>query len=180
MRKEKTVGIIFVFLMLLSAICISPSVFAGKAFYWLVTDGIIDSQSDFIEYYDQWTLSGVEDQIADFQWYVDKGTTRSGTLTGLDKPVHGTKATLSLIALGNDLQLSLQIIKGNFKKPSAGPEIYQWTIIDGKNSEYDCINIDFVDLDSSEVLASFSLYEGDVVNIRLPSVIRFECIMQLT
>ena len=177
MRKEKFIGIILL-LVLFCLISVSPGVFAGKAFYWLVTDGEIDSNSVYYAYSDQWIGSSV-DKVADFQWYVDKGISRSGALTGLDKPISGTKATVSLIALDNDLQLTIEIIKGSFKKPSAGPEIYQWTIIDGKNSDNDCICVVFTDLETSEVLESIWLYEGDVFNIRLPSVLRFECSMQL-
>jgi len=177
MRKKKFIVIILL-LMMFCLISVSPGVFAGKAFYWLVTNGEIDSNLDYYEYSDQWTGTSV-DQVADFQWYVDKGTSRGAGLTGLNKPISGTKATLSLIALDNDLQLTIEIIKGSFKKPSAGPEIYQWTIFDGKNSDNDCICVVFTDLETSEILESIWLYEGDVFNIRLPSVLRFECTMQL-
>lgn len=180
MRKEKIVGILLVWLMLLILISTSPMVSAGKSFYWIVTDGVIDPQSDFVEHFDTWSGVGLEEQAAHFQWYVDRATSRGGSLTGLDKPVGGTKAILSMTGSGNDLQLNIQIYKGGAKNPSAGPEIYEWTIIDGKDSSNNCINVVFTNLITGKTIKSISLYENDIVNIGIPKVLIFECTMQLT
>ena len=179
MRREKFVSIILVWLMLLILISISPIVSAGKSYYWLVTDGDIYPQSVFVEYVDYWADNGLEERNAQFQWFVDKGTSRGGSLAESDKPVGGTKATLSMTGSGNDLQLNIQIYKGGAKNPSAGPEIYQWTIIDGKDSYYDCINVVFTNSITGKSTPSVSLYENDVANIGIPHVLIFECRMWL-
>jgi hypothetical protein len=179
MGREKFVSIILVGLMLLILISTSPMVHAGKAYYWLVTDGYIFPESVITEYADQWTENGSNERVAEFQWFVDKGTSRGGSSVGSNKPVGGTKATLSMTGPGNDLHLNIQIYKGGAKSPSAGPEIYNWTIIDGKNSTFDCINIVFTDLITGKSIKSVSLYENDVVNIGIPHVLIFECRMWL-
>ena len=179
MRREKFVSIILVWLMLLILISTSPIVYAGKPYYWLVTDGDIFPESVSTECADQWTENDSNERNAEFQWFVDKGMSRGGSPAGSNKPVGGTKATLSVTGPGNDLQLNIQIYKGGAKSPSAGPEIYQWTIIDGKNSTLDCINIVFTDLITGKSITSVSLYENDVANIGIPHVLIFECSMWL-
>jgi hypothetical protein len=177
MRKEKFVYIILLLLMLL--ISTSPVVFAGKSFYWLVTDGDIDPQFYIYNYQDQYVGEGLYERIAQFQWYVDRGISRSGTLTGLDKPISGTKATFSMSSLGNDLVLNVQIYRGKVSDPSAGPEIYKWTIADGKSSSYTCISVGFTNLINGQPLSVVSLYENDIAYIGLPNLLKFECRMQL-
>ena len=178
MKKNKFAALVLLMLMLV--ISTAPMVCAGKSFYWLVTDGVIDSQIVFVEHSDYWTGEGLEEQIAQFQWYVDRGTSRGGSLIGLDKPVSGTKATLSMISSGNDLQLTIELIKGRIKNPSAGPETYKWIIFNGKDSTNDCINVVFTNLDNGKILTPLSLYENDIAYISLPNVLKFECRMWLT
>ncbi len=179
MRKEKFVSILLVGLMLLILISTSPIVYAGKPIYWLVTDEDIFPESVFVKYVENWTENGSNERIAQFIWFVDKGISRGGSPMGSDKPVGGTKAILSMTGSGNDLQLNIQIYKGGAKKPSADPEIYQWIIIDGKNSDYDCINIVFTDSITGKTISMFSLYENDVANIGISHVLIFECRMWL-
>ena len=179
MRREKFISIILIWLMLLILINISPIVSAGKSYYWLVIDGDIDPQSVFIEYEGQWTDDGLVDRNALFQWFVEKSTSRGGSLPDLDKPVGGTKTTLSMMSSGNDLQLNIQIYRGGGKNPSTDPEIYQWTIVDGKNSNDNCINIVFTNIITGKSTPLVSLYENDIINIGIPHVSIFECTMQL-
>ena len=164
-------------LILISA---SQIVYVDKPYYLLATDGDTNPQSVFVEYVDQWTEYSLNERNALFEWFVDKGASRGGSSTEQDKPVGGTKATLSMTGLGNDLQLNLHIYKGGAKNPSTGPEIYQWIIIDGKNSPNDCINIEFTNSITRKTLSSVSLYENDVANIGISHVKIFECRMWLT
>jgi len=177
MKKNKFAALVMLLLMLL--ISIAPIVCAGKSFYWLVTDGLIDSQIVSVTYNDYWTGVGLEERFAQFQWYVDKGISRGGSLSGLNKPVSGTKASLSMTGSGNDWQLTIEIIKGTFKNPSAGPETYKWIIINGKDSTNDCINIVFTNLDNGKILPPVSLHENDIAYINIPNVLKFECRMWL-
>ena len=121
----------------------------------------------------------MEERNALFQWFVEKGTSRGGPLVTSDKSVGGTKAILSMTGSGNDLHLNIKIYKGGVKKPSAGPELYQWTITDGKNSDNDCINIVFTNSITGKSISTVSLYENDVANIGIPHVLIFECSMWL-
>jgi hypothetical protein len=179
MRKKKIVGLVLVWLMLLIIIGTSPLVSAGKSIYWIVTDGVIDISSDYVAYSDFWTGVGFEEQYAYFEWYVDSGASRGGSLTQ-QKPVGGTKAILSMTGSGNDLQLKITIYKGGASNPSGGPEIYEWNIIDGKDSVYDCITVVFTNLITGKTTKPISLYENDVVSIGIPKVLNFDCIMELT
>ena len=179
MGRRKFVIIVLVMLMLFILLSATPIVSAGKAFYWIVTDGEIDPLSDSAEYTDAWTGDDPQERVAEFQWYVDRDISRGGSPTGQDKPVGGTKATLSMTSSGNDLQLIIEIYKGGAKKPSAGPETYQWTIIDGMDSANDCINVIFTNSITGKLISEVSLYENDIVNIGIPNVLIFECTMSL-
>ena len=179
MSKKKIVSILVVWLMLVILISASTIVSAGKPYYWLVTDGDIFPESVFVEYTENWIENVTNERNAEFIWFVDKGVSRGGSPVGSDKPTGGTKAILSITGSGNDLQLNIQIFKGGAKNPSAGPEIYQWIIIDGKNSDYDCINVEFTDLITGESIQSILLYENDEVTIGIPHVLKFGCRMLL-
>jgi hypothetical protein len=179
MKKEKFVSILLLGMMLLIIFSASPSVSAGKPIYWLVTDGDIFIENVFVEHVENWIENGPNERVAHFQWFVDKGMSRGGSSIGLDKPIGGTKAILSMSGSGNDLLLDIQILKGGAKNPSAGPEIYQWLITDGKNSDNDCINIEFTDLITGKTISMVSLYENDVVNIGISHILMFECRMWL-
>jgi hypothetical protein len=144
-----------------------------------VTDGDTDPQSEFVEYIDIWLDSGPNERIAQFEWIVDKGASRGGALKDQDKPVGGTKAALTMTGSENNLELIIKVYKGGEKNPSVGPEIYQWIILDGKNSSDDCINIEFTNTITGELISSISLYENEKVNLGLPQVLKFECKMWL-
>jgi hypothetical protein len=177
MINKKFVAIAFLFLMLL--ISVGQIVCANRSFYWLVTDGVIDPLSDFVEYYSTWTGNGLEERNAQFKWYVDSGTSRGGAIPDVDKLISGTKVTLSMTSSGNDLILTIVIMKGADKNPSGGPEIYKWTVINGKDSTNDCISIVFTNLDSGKLLPVISLYENDIAEINIPKVSTFSCRMWL-
>ena len=179
MRNKKIVGILSIWLMLLFLINASQIVVADKPYFLLVTDGDTDPQSDFVEYIDLWNESGPNERIAQYEWIVDKGASRGGTIKDQDKSVGGTKAAISMSGSENNLQLNIQIYKGGAKNPSVGPEIYQWIKLDGKNSSDDCINIEFTNSITGELISSIKLYENDDVNLGLPQVLKFECKMWL-
>jgi hypothetical protein len=179
MRKKKFVGILLVWLMLLFLINTSQIVYADKPYFLLVTDGDTDPESDFVEYIDLWSESGPNERFAQFEWIVDKGGSRGGAPIDQDKPVGGTKAALLMTGSENNLELNIKIYKGGAKNPSVGPEIYHWIIIDGKNSSDDCINVEFKNSITGELISSISLYENDEVNLGLPQVLKFECKMWL-
>lgn len=179
MRKIKNKIIILVWMMLLALISISPIVFADKAYCWLVTDEVIDPEEVFTYKEYIWTDNDPVQQTANFEWHVDKGTSRGGSLFDSEKPIGGTKATLSMTGSGNDLQLNIIIYKGGAKNPTAGPEEYQWTIINGKNSDNNCINVEFINTITAKTIAILKLYENDVANIGIPHVLTFECKMWL-
>jgi len=179
LRKKKLVGILLVWLMLLILINTSQIVYAAKPYYFLVTDGDTDPQSEFVEYIDLWSDSNPNERIAQFEWIVDKGASRGGALKDQDKPVGGTKAALSMSGSENNLELIIKIYKGGEKNPTVGPEIYQWIILDGKNSSEDCINIEFTNSITGELISSISLYENEKINLGLPQVLKFECKMWL-
>jgi hypothetical protein len=82
-------------------------------------------------------------------------------------------------SIGNDLVLCVQIYRGKESDPSSGPEIYKWTIADGKSSSYTCIKIEFTNLINGKPLSVVSLYENDIAYISLPNVLKFQCRMQL-
>ena len=153
MKNKKFVGILLVFLMLLFLVSTSQIVYADKPYYLLVTDGDYNPQSDFVEYIDLWSDSGPNERIAKFEWIVDKGGSRGGAPINQDKPVGGTKATLLMTGSENNLQLNIIIYKGGAKKPSVGPEEYQWIILDGKNSSDDIINLDFTNSITGELIS---------------------------
>ena len=177
MKKRKILVIVFLFLFVL--ISQGPVVYAGKAFYWLVTDGAIDVQSDFVEHSTMWTGSGLEERYAEFKWYFDKGTSRGGALPDPDKLVSGTQASLSATSSGNDLILTIVIIKGTEKNPSGGPETYKWTIVNGKDSANNCLSVLFTNENSGKTLPAITLYENDMASIKIPRVSTFSCRMCL-
>jgi hypothetical protein len=103
--------------MLLILTSTSQIVSADKPYYWLATDGETDSQIVFVEYVDEWTVDEPNERIAEFEWFVDKGLSRGGSSNHQDKPVGGTKASLSMTGSGNHVQLNIQIYKGGEKNP---------------------------------------------------------------
>ena len=180
MRKKKSVNIILLVLgMLLILMSTSQIVLADKPYYLLVTDDDYNPLSDFVNYTDTWSEYGLIERIAHFEWVVDKGISRGGSPIDQDKSVGGTKVSLSMIGSENDLQLNIQIYKGGAKNPSIGPEVYQWNITDGKNSFEDCINIEFTNVLTGELISSISLYENDEVHLGLSQVLKFNCRMEL-
>jgi hypothetical protein len=178
-KKKKSIVIMLFILFFMTIFSASSTVNAGKAYYWLATDGDIDPQSVFVEYSDLWTGQDLEQRIAQFKWYVDRSVSRGGSISDSSPTVGGTKAELSMSGSGNDWQLNIQIYRGGAKKPTAGPEIYQWNIINGMDSHHDCINVVFTNTITGKTSKSITLYNNDVEIVGLPHISEFTCRMWL-
>ena len=148
---------------------------AGKKSYWLVTDGNIDPSSDLVEYVTIWSGTGLETRTAEFQWYVDSGSYGGVPLSNTGGKLGGVKALVTLIGIENDLQLTIKIYKGGESKPSIGPEVYIWTIVNGKDSPNDRISLVFTDKASGKISKVITLYENDEQGIGIPNGSDFEC-----
>ena len=152
---------------------------AGKKFYWLVTDENLDPASVSVEYYTTWTGLGLEERIAEFQWYADSGSNRGAPSIDSDQPMGGVKAIVTMTGSGNDWQLVIQIYKGGASNPSIGPEEYKWTILNGKVASLDIINVVFTETISGKTAKVVSLHENDQVTVGIPRCSVFNCRMWL-
>lgn len=181
MIKRKSFDIILASFVLVTILGASFTVSAGRRYYWLVTDGDTDPQSVSVEVIDIWTGQGLEQRIARFQWYVDMSGTIGGVPIGdYGRTIGGTKALLSMTGSGNDWHLHIQIYRGGANNPIAGPEEYNWKIINGKDSYRDSINVVFTDTATGKTAKVVTLYHNDVVIVGIPHSAEFTCRMWLT
>jgi hypothetical protein len=181
MFKKKIFYLILLFIIFGAFLSASFTVSAGKRYYWLVTDGDIDPQSVSIEVIDIWTGLGLEQRIANFQWYVELSGSRGSTpISSYDISLGGTKAKLSMSDVDNDWLLQIRIYRGGEKNPTTGPEEYNWRIINGKDSYRDSINVVFTDTATGKTSKAISLYQNDEIIVGIPHCAEFTCRMWLT
>ena len=181
MFKKKLVYMIVLLVILGAFLSASFTVSAGKRYYWLVTDGVVDPQSVSVEVIDIWTGLGLEQRIANFKWYVESSGPRGSTPTSsYDISLGGTKAKLSMTGIDNDWLLQIQIYRGGAKNPTAGPEEYNWMIINGKDAYRDSINVVFTDIVTGKTAKVITLYQNDEVTVGIPHCAEFTCRMWLT
>ncbi len=181
MIKRKSFYIVLLSFVIINILGASFTVSAGRSYYWLVADGEIDPQSVSIEVIDVWTGLGLEQRIVKFQWYVEvSGPIGSAPIGDYGLAIGGTKAKLSMTDSGNDWHLQIQIYRGGANNPIAGPEEYNWKIINGKDSYRDSINVVFTDTATGKTAKVVTLYHNDVVVVGIPRSAEFTCRMWLT
>ena len=153
----------------------------GNNKYWLAIDGDTDPDSVSTEYIDTWSGLGLEQRIVQFQWYTGiSGTEERVPIADYGRAMGGTKALLSMGGSENDWYLIIQIYRGGLNKPSASSEILKWTIVNGKNSYRDSINVVFTDPVTGRTSKAITLYDTDVVSIGIPHCAEFNCRMWIT
>jgi hypothetical protein len=179
MNKNRFVKLILISLLVVIIIGMSSTVNAqgNKKQYFIVTDGVIDPESDYHHYIDTWTGQGLEERIITFEFYaIYKDTIVQSRSEGWK--VGGVKAEFKVYDIDNDIFLYIHIYTGGHSKPKLS-ETVLWQVINGKDSTHDRVTSVLMSIESGKLSKTISLNIGGEDTISLPFSYTYSCRMWL-
>jgi hypothetical protein len=177
MGKNRTIKVILICLLVVTILGMNSMAVAkpnppGRKFYFIATEGVIDPETNYHHFVDTWTGNGLEQRIITFEWYIShKGNIVSASSKGIK--FGGVKADFMVHSIDNEIFLSINIYRGE------ASETILWQVTNGKDSTNDRFASVVMSIETGELSEAITLFEGDLLTLRLPYSSSYNCRMWL-
>lgn len=180
MKKEKSVTVILISVILVVILSINPIVNAAKnkGDYWIVTDGDTNPELTHKSYTDLWTGQEIEERNVLFEWYIYYNN-NIVSVASQGWKVGGVKAECTVYSSGKDLYLYIRPYKGGLSSSKVS-ETFVWKVVDGKDSTNNQFNFVFTSIDTGRMSKTVTLNIGEERIVGLPCSSSYSCRMWLT